>query len=113
MKRVSSSATAASMPDLWPDSNNSWEGESYATGNDWTGKNGIQHGAKAPQRRTPLCSVQQNAEGGERAGAGEGVRKHVAAGSGDQAGQAATDMANGPGGSRGRNHCGSPALCRA
>src|SRR5579864_7667936 len=94
----------ASMPDLWADlradSKNSWEGESYATGNDWTGKNGSQHGAKAPQRRTPLCSVQQNAESGERTGAGEGNRKHVAAGSGDEAGQAAADMANGPGGSR-------------
>src|ERR1700675_550097 len=53
------------------------EGVIYATWNDWSWKDGSEHGAKASQRGAPMCGVQPDARTRERVGAGESDGNHL------------------------------------
>src|SRR6266404_8191761 len=70
------------------------KGVTYATGNDWSWKDGCKHGASADQRRAPLRSLRQVAECGERVGPRQGGWSRLACGFSEEARETPGDMVN-------------------
>ena len=88
------------------------KGYGHATRNDWTGTDGGEHGAPADRRRPRVCRLRHVTEGGGGSREGEGRRRVVAGGLRQEALEAARDLADGAGGSRGPGDRRSPAASR-
>src|SRR6266446_6194681 len=86
-----------------PPNDRRFKGVSYAARIDRTWPHGRQHGPSAARGRPPMRGLRQVAEGDRGVDPGQGRRCLVGRGSREEAGDAAGDLADGPGSGRGRD----------